>query len=365
METLVALGATAALAYSVWQTVVGSGHVYYDTADMLLGLVMVGKYIESGTRQNANDALTLLYGLLPRKATILKGGRQIPVAIAQLADGDIILVKAGERIAADGVIEDGGGTVDESLLSGESKPVNKRIGERTIGGTILMDGALTVKVNRIGDAGTLNIIIQHVQDALASKTPVEKLADRISRVFVPIVLSLAIASGVGLAVFGHAGADAIMTRVVAVLVIACPCALGIATPMAISAGVASAARSGILISDGSAFELLKKVRCMALDKTGTVTDGSFNVRRTIGGGVSEFSLLVALERRSGHPIASAITAHFASSSAHDGNVTNFRTEESKGIAGSVGGIDVFAGNEKAVVNAGLALTPEQSSISSE
>jgi Cu+-exporting ATPase len=135
--------------------------------------------------------------------------------------------------------------------------------------------------------------------------------------------------------------------------------------MAISAGVASAARSGILISDGGAFELLKKVRCMAFDKTGTVTDASFNVRRTIGGGENEFSLLAALERRSGHPIAKAITAHFASNPAHDGAVTNFRTEEGIGIAGSVGIIDVFAGNEKAVINAGLALTAEQAAFMSE
>jgi copper chaperone CopZ len=265
METLISLGAVAALGYSVWQTVVGSGHVYYDTADMLLGLVMVGKHIETGARQNASDALSLLYGLLPNKAVLLKDNVEYPVAISHLVGGDRILVKAGERIAADGLVEDGSGTVDESLLSGESRPVAKHIGDRAIGGTMLMNGVLTVSVDHTGTQGTFRQIISHVEEALTRKTPVEQMADRVSRFFVPSVLLLALSTGAVLALFSHVGADMIMTRVVAILVIACPCALGIATPMAISAGIAIAARNGVLVSDGGAFEMLNKADLLIFD----------------------------------------------------------------------------------------------------
>jgi len=354
METLVAVGSTAALGYSIWQTICGTGHVYYDTADMLLGLVMVGKYIERGARQNASDALTLLYGLLPKKAVLIRDGNEFPVAIGQIADGDRILVRTGERIAADGRVDEGWATVDESLLSGESRPINKRAGDQTIGGTMVLNGTLTVRVDRVGELGTLNQIIKHVEDAVGKKTPTEKMADRISRFFVPIVLSLAILSGLALAFVFHAGADVVMTRIVAVLVIACPCALGIATPMAISAGVAAAARSGILVADGGAFESLKQIRHIVLDKTGTATEATFTVDRVLSGELSG-NLLSALESRSKHPIATAIFARFPDMPDDCPQVTDFQIDDGKGITGQVNGVLVFAGNEKAVLSAGLTI----------
>jgi heavy metal translocating P-type ATPase len=377
METLVSLGAAAAFGYSLWQTFAGTGHVYYDTADMLLGLVMVGKYIERGARRNANDALTLLYGLLPKKATIIRDGVEYPVALPHLADGDLIIVKAGERIAADGAIESGSGIVDESLLSGESRPINKRTGDPAIEGTVLMDGVLTVRVVRVGDTGTLNQIIKHVQDALSAKTPAEKMADQISRVFVPIVLCLALGTGLFLALASHAGADTIMTRIVSVLVIACPCALGIATPMAVSAGVSSAARAGILIADGGAFETLRQITCVVLDKTGTATEGIFEVNRQIGSDDQTY-LLSALESKSSHPIASAITRHFKTAASPRGDaaefeaessppieVTDFAINEGIGVSAMVDGNPVFAGNGKAVTAAGLSLSNEQRFFTTE
>ena len=364
METLVALGAGAALSYSLWQTVAGSGHVYYDTADMLLGLVMVGKYIERGARQSANNALTMLYGLLPKKAVVIRGDAEYPVAISQLADGDMVLVKSGERIAADGTIMDGAATVDESLLSGESRPVNKRAGDHAIGGTILMNGVLTVRVERVGDAGTLNQIIRHVEDALQKKTPSERMADQVSRVFVPIVLFLALLSGALLAVIGHGGVDAILTRVVAVLVIACPCALGIATPMAISAGVASAARSGMLVSDGGAFETLKRITHIVLDKTGTATEAIFEVRRTFGNN-DDSHLLKALESRSSHPISAALTSYISDDKTSPVEVVDFEITDGAGISAKVDGRSVFAGNLKALFDAGLKLSPDEQAFADE
>jgi heavy metal translocating P-type ATPase len=358
METLIVLGSSAAFAYSIWQTVCGSGHVYYDTADMLLGLVMVGKYIETGARQNANDALTLLYGLLPRKAVIVKSNIEFTVAISQISADDCILVRAGERIAADGIIESGAATVDESLLSGESRPVNKRLGDIAIGGTVLMNGILTIRVNRVGDAGTLNQIVKHVEEALAQKTSPEKMADRISRFFVPIVVALAALTGAYLFLVVHASPDIVMTRIVAVLVIACPCALGIATPMAISAGVAKAAQSGILISDGGVFELLRRINYVVFDKTGTVTDATFGVRR-MGDTCSSFEYLSAIETQSNHPIAKAIVSAYPLDLEEEYFVTDFQINDGAGISALVNEIAYYAGNERAVDLAGATISDGQ------
>jgi P-type Cu2+ transporter len=366
MEALVSLGATSAFVYSFWQTVRGSGHVYYDTADMLLGLVMVGKYVESNARQNASEALSLLYGLLPKKAVLIKDGREFPISISRLTDGDSILVKSGERIAADGVVTSGDGTVDESLLSGESRPVSKRASDSVMGGTMLQSGLLTVQVARTANNGVLSQIIALVTESLSKKTPAERLADRISRVFVPSVLILAASTGTVLALSGHADVASVMTRVVSVLVIACPCALGIATPMAISAGVAVAAQDGMLIADGGAFETMSKIKHLVLDKTGTATEGKFEVRDSIGS-LDRINLLTDLERCSSHPIASAITSYFSASNAIDKNtaVVGYAQHDGAGIAGCVAGTTVFAGNSRAVEATGLVLSETLADFATE
>jgi len=214
----------------------------------LLALVLAGKFIEHEMRSGASNAITTLYGLLPRKATVLVDNRERAVAIAQLAVGDIVIVRAGERVSADGVIRTGIGQVDESLLTGEAEPVAKRAGDAVTGGTILTDGSVQVCVSRVGDKTTVAQMLSVVEQALSRRSTVEDWADRVSRVFVPLVLALALGT-VAYMVFGeHAPLAAVVNRAVAVLVIACPCALAIATPMAISAAVGSAAQIGVLIS---------------------------------------------------------------------------------------------------------------------
>jgi heavy metal translocating P-type ATPase len=350
METLVCLGATTAFAYSIAQTLAGSYRVYYDTADMLLGLVLVGKFIEGGVRANATDALTLLYNLIPKKATVVRGGQESAVAISQLAAGDQVLVRPGERIPADGTVESGSATVDESLMTGEARPVRKASGDSVTGGTIATDAPLTVRVQRGPDAGTVAQMIGLVEEAFAHKTPAERMADAISRVFVPIVIALAGATAAAL-FFLHAPASVVMTRAVATLVIACPCALGIATPMAMSAGVGAAARLGVLIGDGGALETLTRLRVLVFDKTGTLTEGRFSVRAVFP---PEASLadLARLEQLSEHPIGRAIAA-YALPEGGSTHIEGFERIEGAGVRGIVNGRALFAGNARMVEAAGL------------
>ncbi|HEY3329125.1 MAG TPA: heavy metal translocating P-type ATPase [Capsulimonadaceae bacterium] len=340
MDTLVSLGALTAFAYSIQQLLTGSHHVYFDTACMLLGLVMVGKFLESGVRAKATDALTTLYGLLPRKASVLHDGVERPVAVEQLAVGDIFRVRPGERIAADGIVAAGSAGVDESLLTGESRPSPKAVGDPVTGGAIVLDGALDVSVTRIGPEGALAKMIALVEEAMRTKTPAEQWADRISRVFVPSIIALALATVAVMLLSGHTAAET-MTRAVAVLVIACPCALGIATPMAMAAGVGAAASKGILIADGTAFELLCRLKVLVLDKTGTATEGQFAVRE-VSGEMAALDVLAALETRSEHPIGRAIVRHAAAAELPP--VNGFEAVPGMGVAGIVDGQCWFAGS---------------------
>ncbi len=350
MDTLVSLGALTAFSYSVQQLLAGARHVYFDTACMLLGLVSVGKFLESGVRAGATDALTGLYGLIPRKASVLRDGSERPVAVDQLAVGDLFRVRPGERIAADGVVIVGSAGVDESLLTGESLPSAKTLGDNVTGGAIVLDGALDVRVARTGSEGTLSKMIAMVEEAMRKKTPAEQWADKISRVFVPTIIGLAIATVAIMLVTGHSVADTV-TRAVAVLVIACPCALGIATPMAMAAGVGAAAQRGMLIADGSAFEMLGRLKVLVLDKTGTATEGRFAVRYLHGSDVAPLS---ALERLSEHPIGRAIVkAHPA-----ENETATLQTAAGLGVRGVVDGVHWYAGNLRLASDCGGVIPQE-------
>ena len=358
METLVSLGSGVAAVYSTYQLTQGSARVYFDTADMLLGLVMVGKFIESGVRAQASDALTLLYGLMPKKACVLKDGREVPVAVEQLAPDDIVFIRPGERVPADAVVTQGAATVDESLLSGESRPVQKTIQDDLAGGTILLDGTVTARIRRVGSEGTLAQIIALVEAALRRRTPAERWADKISRVFVPLILCLAAGTGLFLAFGLHAPLDAVLTRVVAVLVIACPCALGIATPMAMAAGVGAAARAGILIADGGAFETLTRLRLLVFDKTGTLTEGRFAVRTVIPEN-ADLTALAALENASEHPIARALVRYVAEGRGEPlPSVTEFERIDGSGVRGCVRGVSLYAGNARLAAASGSSVPPD-------
>ena len=344
METLIALGVSVAFAYSVWVVARGGVHVYFDTADMLIALVLVGKHVEAGARHDATGAIALLYGLLPKKALVkTPDGREVLVALAKLGVGDRVLVRPGERIPCDGVVAEGAGLVDESLLSGEARPVAKKPGDPVTGGTIAADAPLTVEVSRVGQDTTLAQMIGLVETALAAKSPVERWADQISRRFVPAIIVLSVLTGLTLLLMGRTPDDALI-RAVTVLVIACPCALGLATPLAVTSGVGAAASRGILIGNADVLQVLPRVRHLLLDKTGTLTEGRFAVQ-SFTGGSPDLASVAALEDPSEHPLARALVA-YAHTQAADPlpSVTDFTRHEGQGVTGTINGQAWFIGN---------------------
>ena len=355
METLIALGVAVSFAYSAWVVAHGGVHVYFDTADMLVALVLLGKHVEAGARHDATGAIALLYGLLPKKALVRAAdGREVLVALGKLGVGDRMVVRPGERIPSDGRVAEGASLVDESLLSGEARPVAKRVGDEVTGGTVATDAPLVVEVTRTGAETTLAQMIALVEEALAAKSPVEQWADGISRRFVPAIIALALLTALTLALMGRAPAD-ILVRAVTVLVIACPCALGLATPLAITSGVGAAAARGILIGNTDILQVLPRVRHLLLDKTGTLTEGRFAVR-AFTGSLEDLAALAALEDASEHPLARALVAHARGLGLAALPAADFARHEGLGITGTVDGQPWFIGN-RALCAAQNALIP--------
>ena len=343
METLITLGVGVSFGYSLWVIAQGGVHVYFDTADMLVALVLIGKHIESGARQDATGAIALLYGLLPKKAVVMTpDGREVLVAIGKLGTGDRVLVRPGERIPCDGRIWEGSALVDESLLSGEARPVAKKVGDEVVGGTVTTDAPLTVEVTRTGGETTVAQMISLVEAALAAKSPIEQWADKISRRFVPALIALSLLTGLTLLLLSHAPADALV-RAVTVLVIACPCALGLATPLAVTSGVGAAAARGILIGNTDVLQTLPRVRHLLLDKTGTLTEGRFAVREFTGT-TDDLAALAALEEPSEHPLARALVSYARQQELSFPAVSGFTRYDGQGITGTVQGAAWFIGN---------------------
>ena len=343
METLIAIGVSVSFIYSAWVVARGGVHVYFDTADMLIALVLIGKHIEAGARHDASGAIALLYGLLPKKALVRAAdGREVLVALGKLGVGDRIVVRPGERIPSDGRVAEGGCLVDESLLSGEARPVAKKVGDEVTGGTVATDAPLLVEVTRTGAETTLAQMIALVEEALAAKSPVEQWADRISRRFVPAIVGLAVLTALALLLTGHSASDVIV-RAVTVLVIACPCALGLATPLAVTTGVGAAAARGILIGNTDILQVLPRVRHLLLDKTGTLTEGRFAVR-AFTGSPTDLAALAALEDASEHPLARALVAHARTQGLAFLPAADFARHEGQGITGTVDGRPWFIGN---------------------
>ncbi len=343
METLITVGVVVSFVYSAWVVAHGGVHVYFDTADMLVALVLAGKHIEAGARHDATGAIALLYGLLPSKALVKSGGgREVLVALGKLGLGDTVIVRPGERIPCDGRVSEGAALVDESLLSGEARPVAKRVGDEVTGGTVATDAPLLVEVTRIGTDTTLSQMIALVESALAAKSPAEQWADAISRRFVPAMIALSLGTALILALLGHSAADCLV-RAVTVLVIACPCALGLATPLAVTTGVGAAASRGILIGNTDVLQVLPRVTHLLLDKTGTLTEGRFAVREFTGTN-SDLTALAALEEASEHPLARAVAAHARSLGLSELPASDFARHEGQGVTGIVGGERWFIGN---------------------
>jgi heavy metal translocating P-type ATPase len=345
MESLLAMGILAAYGYSVVLAFSGSTRVYFDTACAIVTLVLAGKLIERGAKEKTARALTLLYRLMPTKVRILAEGAERFVSLEALRPGALFRVKSGERIPADGVVVEGRSHADESVLTGESAPRPKAPGDPVVCGSVNTGGVLEIRATRVGADSTLAQIVRTVEQAAASRTHVERAVDRIARMFVPVVLALAVLTFAGWQWRTGNPADALM-HAIAVLVIACPCALGIATPLALTAAVAGASRRGVLVSDTRAIETIRKVDTVVLDKTGTATAGDFTLL-DVTGDSSRMAELAAVEALSEHPLGKAVAGRYGQGLA----ASEITIHPGKGISGLVGGVRYFIGSGKLVGHA--------------
>jgi Cu+-exporting ATPase len=314
MDVLVALGTSAAYALSVANLVRGptpTHHLYFESSATVVTLVLLGKWLEARAKRQTTDAIRALQALRPETARVRRGGVDVDVPASSVGVGDLVLVRPGERFAVDGVVTEGHGHVDESLLTGESRALAKAVGDPVTGGAINGDGVLLVRTTAVGAESALARIVRLVESAQAGKAPIQALVDRVSAVFVPVVLVLAVLTWLG---WGLASADwsAGWINAVSVLVIACPCALGLATPAAIMVGTGAAARRGILIKDAQALELAHALRTVAFDKTGTLTQGRPRLTAAVpapSSGLDRSDLLelcASLQAASEHPLARAV-----------------------------------------------------------
>jgi len=351
MEALISTGVLAAFAYSSAQAFLGGRHFYFDTACAIVTLVLTGKALERNAKDRSARAIAMLHRLLPKKARLRIDGQERFVAIEALEAGTLILVKPGERIPADGVVVEGQSTVDESVVTGESDPRAKAVGDAVICGSLNTAGVLELRVTRCGEDSTLAQIVKSVQAALAGKSPLERMVDRVSRMFIPVVLVLATLTVLVCLSRGLPGTEA-MLRGIAVLVIACPCALGIATPLATTAAIGAASRQGIIIRDVRVLETFRKVDLLVLDKTGTVTEGDFRVRHAE---VDHLDLVAALESYSEHPLAHAVGRFAADQGVGRLDASGIEIRAGRGLLGTVAGHRVAVGNRRLLMEDGLQL----------
>ena len=355
MDSLVALGAAAGLVYSLIEMVLlamgqveGMPDLYFESAGMILALVTVGKYLEERSKGKTTGAITALLALAPTSAVVRRNGQEITVPTEDIQVGETVIVRQGGRIPVDGTVLKGGGTVDESALTGESMPVEKAEGDKAASATILTGGYLELRADRVGGDTTLAQIIQLMEQAASGKAPISRLADKISAVFVPVVITIAVLAAALWAIVGGMGVRFCLSIGIAVLVISCPCALGLATPVAITVATGKAAEKGILVKSAASLELMGRIDTVVLDKTGTVTEGKPRVTDLLcAPGVDEDTLLTAaasLEKPSEHPLAGAIVAEAAQRGLALREVADFAAVAGGGVTATAGGVTVCAGN---------------------
>jgi len=385
MESLLALGILAAYGYSVVQAFRGEIHLYFDTASVIVALVLAGKLIERNAKEKASHWNQQLHRIMPNKVRLLIKGMERFVSVEALEPGQIFVVKAGERIPADGLVTDGESHADESLLTGESVPVAKRRGDSVAAGSINLDGVLSVQAIKSAGDSTLSRIIALVEQALSSRSDLERTVDRVSRIFVPCVVLIALLTFLFTRSTGTTTLAQALMRSITVLVIACPCALGLATPLAITAAFGAASRRGILVRDGRVLETLRKVDTVILDKTGTVTQGKFSLLELVAcrqprdelllAGVAPsgqatrlqpafsrsapsddeiLSLLASLEQYSEHPLGKAVTDFARQQHAILHDASSVEIHKGRGITGIVTERHVFVGNRRLMKELGIS-----------
>ena len=362
MDTLVALGSMASFVWSTYALfamtraqVDGNDELvmhymmefYFESAAMILTLITVGKMLEARSKGKTTDALKSLMKLAPKTATLVRDGAEVTVAIADVQKGDVFVVRPGENIPVDGVVLEGTSAVNESALTGESIPVDKAVGDKVSAATTNQSGFLRCEATRVGEDTTLAQIIKMVSDAAATKAPIAKIADTVSGFFVPAVISIAVVTTIVWLLLGHELGYA-LARGISVLVISCPCALGLATPVAIMVGNGLGAKNGILFKTAASLEAAGRTQIVALDKTGTITEGAPRVTALLPAeGVSETELLTlaaALESRSEHPLAKAVLADAEAKAITPPEVTDFAALPGNGLAAKLDGMDIYAGN---------------------
>ncbi len=384
MESLLALGILAAYGYSVVQAFRGEIHLYFDTASVIVAFVLAGKLIERNAKEKASHWIAQLHRMMPNKVRLLTKGVERFVSVDALEPGQIFVVKAGERIPADGLVTEGESHADESLLTGESVPVGKRRGENVAAGSINLDGVLSVQATKSAGDSTLSRIIALVEQALSSRSDLERTVDRVSRIFVPCVVLIALLTFLYAWAASPATLAQALMRAITVLVIACPCALGLATPLAITAAFGAASRRGILVRDGRVLETLHKVDTVILDKTGTVTEGKFSLLELVArrqpcaepvlvgvapsGRATEqdsafarivpyddeiLPLLASLEQYSEHPLGKAVTDFARQQHAILHDASSVEIHKGRGVTGMVGEKHIFVGNRRLVRELGI------------
>ncbi|MBP6858259.1 MAG: copper-translocating P-type ATPase [Candidatus Pacebacteria bacterium] len=382
MDTLIGIGTVAAFLYSFAVTAfeeflrpyVNVDYTYYDVTIVVIAFIALGKYLEARSKIKTGDAIEKLLNMQAKTALVIRDGKEIEISVNDVRHGDLIIVKPGMKIPVDGTITEGSSFVDESMVTGEPMPVQKKIGGTVVSGTLNTSGSFTFKATKVGSETLLAQIIKMVEDAQGSKAPIQALADKISGIFVPIVLVTAfvtfgawLALGTGPLGFSQALSFGLVSFV-GILVIACPCALGLATPTAIIVGVGKGAKEGILIKDAATLEKLHKVDTVIVDKTGTITIGKPTLVdiEIVGGarpgfGESEFvSILASFEKKSEHPIAHAIVEYADQKGIRLNDVSGFESIQGKGLTGSIDGVEYFIGNAKLMKD--LSLSFDESSI---
>ncbi|MDR3074527.1 MAG: heavy metal translocating P-type ATPase, partial [Candidatus Methanoplasma sp.] len=352
MDTLIALGTTAAVAYSLYATFrifTGDPHsmhsLVYDSAAMIITLVSVGKYAESRSKVKTTDAVRGLIALAPLTANVIRDGTEVEIPADDIRMGEIIVIRPGERVPADGLIAEGSSSVDESMLTGESMPVSRGPGDTVYGGTMNINGSLRVIADKIGKDTVLFQIVRMIQDAQGTKAPVARVADRVAAVFVPVVMVIAAAACLIWLLAGR-GIEFSVLVLISVLVISCPCALGLATPLAITVGTGKAAEHGVLFKNASALERSGKITCVILDKTGTITEGRPKVT-DIESEIAETELIAlaaAAEMDSEHPLGRAIVSYAKENGIDIPASSDFMSEPGGGVRCTVNGRRVSVGN---------------------
>jgi len=353
MDTLVSIGTLAAYSYSVW-AFFNSEPVFFETAGAIITLILLGRFFEARAKGRASAAITKLLELGAKQARVLRNGQPVMLPIEDVRVGDVMQVKPGEKVPTDGIIEDGRSSLDESMLTGESVPVDKGAGDAVYGATINQQGLMTIRANRVGSDTALAQIVHLVEEAQASKAPVQKLADRISGVFVPIVMLIALVTfGAWMLATGD-GAQALIAAV-AVLIIACPCALGLATPTAIMVGSGRGAELGVIFKGAEIFERSRAIETILFDKTGTLTRGMMSLSdiRTDEDELRFLYLAGTVEAASEHPVARAVALGAEERDIELGTTTDFENFAGLGVRGTVDGVQVTVGKAKLLADQGL------------